>query len=89
MCSFFLIEQSGFSECQVNSDFAAESVSSVYKSSSLHKSPVAKFSTGAFSMKDWCADWISDEYDRDEYRSPMLRKSFSVSKNVRAAKLYF
>ena len=55
----------------------------------VYKSPVAKFSTGAFNMKDWSAKWISDEYDKDDYRSPMLRKSFSVNKGVRSAKLYF
>ena len=58
-------------------------------SSIVYKSPVAKFATGAFRMSDWTADWISDEYDKDDYRSPMLRKAFSVSKVVRSAKLYF
>lgn len=58
-------------------------------SSIVYKSPVAKFSTGAFRMSDWSAEWITDECDKDEYRSPMLRKAFSVNKDVRSAKLYF
>lgn len=58
-------------------------------SSIVYKSPTARFSTGALKMSDWNADWISDSYSRDEYRSPMLRKSFQVDKPVASAKFYF
>ena len=44
-------------------------------SSIVYTSPVAAFSTGALKMSDWSAEWISDSYDKDEYRSPMLRKT--------------
>ena len=49
-------------------------------SSIVYTSPTARFSTGALKMSDWKADWISDSYGKDEYRSPMLRKSFLVNK---------
>ena len=58
-------------------------------SSIVYTSPTARFSTGALKMSDWKADWISDSYGKDEYRSPMLRKSFLVNKPVASAKFYF
>lgn len=58
-------------------------------SSIIYTSPVAEFSTGALTMDDWTAAWISDGLDKDDYRSPMLRKSFVISKGVESAKFYF
>lgn len=58
-------------------------------SSIVYVSPVAEFSTGALTMSDWAADWISDGCDKNEYAAPMLRKSFAVEKPVSSARLYF
>ena len=58
-------------------------------SSIVYTSPVAEFSTGALKMSEWTAEWISDDLDKDEYRSPMLRKSFEVTKPVASARFYF
>lgn len=58
-------------------------------STMVYLSPVARFSTGAMSMDDWTASWISDGCGKDEYRAPMMRKSFEVDREVETARLYF
>lgn len=51
-------------------------------------SEVSRFSTGPMSMSDWTASWITDSKDKDDTSVPMLRKDFSVKKDLKKAVLY-
>ena len=51
-------------------------------------SPVSRFATGPMSMEDWSASWISDGRDKEDITVPMLRKEFSVGKELDKARLY-
>ncbi|MCQ2143579.1 MAG: glycoside hydrolase family 78 protein [Bacteroidales bacterium] len=54
-----------------------------------YNSPVAHFATGALNAEDWTASWIDDGIDKDDYRAPMMRKSFNIEKPVLNARLYY
>lgn len=52
-------------------------------------SPVSYFETAMMNQKDWHAQWITDEYDKDYNPAPMLRKSFRVNQSmIDKARLY-
>lgn len=51
-------------------------------------SPASWFETGIKSIADWKASWISDDNDKDFKPSPLFRKTFSINKKVKQARLY-
>ena len=53
-------------------------------------SEVASFETAKLSITDWHdAKWISDTFDREFRKAPLLRKSISLEeKNIKNARLY-
>jgi len=55
----------------------------------VYTSPVAHFATGALKPSDWSAKWINDGLDKEDYRSPMMRKSFLIEKPVYKARLFY
>ena len=52
------------------------------------QSPVTLFETGVGSSTSWKASWITDQHDMDFRPSPLFRKTFTVNKKVRNARLY-
>jgi alpha-L-rhamnosidase len=50
----------------------------------------ASFEIGLLEVGDWQADWIKTSIDFDEvfHPSPMFRKEFSLSKQIKSARLY-
>ncbi len=48
----------------------------------------AFFETGKLSLDHWKANWISDAYDKEHEPSPMLRKEFSLKKQISQARAY-
>jgi alpha-L-rhamnosidase len=54
-------------------------------------SPIAWFETGLLSTNNWAAKWIEPQIIEDPskpYPAPFLRKSFSVDKTVKSARIY-
>ena len=51
-------------------------------------SAVAAFETGPMKPGDWRGDWISDEFDVTEKRAPHFRRSLTISKPIRSARVY-
>ena len=53
-------------------------------------SPMNFFETGFLKKESWPAKWIATQQNRDkgEKSSPMFRKTFSLGRNVRSARLY-
>jgi len=51
-------------------------------------SDLATFETGKFSFDDWSAQWISDNHDTAYLPAPLFRKSFSIAKRIKEARLY-
>lgn len=49
---------------------------------------VASFETGKLAASDWTARWISDSQDAEFEPAPLFRKSFSVSRPLRQARIY-
>lgn len=52
------------------------------------QSEVQTFETAFMPGSKWQAQWISDAHDKDFAPAPMLRKSFTIDKEIAAAKLY-
>lgn len=48
----------------------------------------SKFETAMLSQDDWVGQWISDGLGKDVDSAPMLRKSFTVGKDIAKARLY-
>jgi len=50
----------------------------------------ASFEIGLLKARDWQADWIKSSIDFEEifHPSPMLRKEFSLRKEIKSARLY-
>lgn len=53
-----------------------------------HDSKITHFETAKFSLSDWKAEWISDGGDKNTRPSPIFRKTFSASKNIKKARVY-
>lgn len=51
-------------------------------------SDVATFETGYMQTANHPATWITDNHDKEFEPAPLFRKTFSVKKNVRQARLY-
>lgn len=51
-------------------------------------SPISSFEMGKLSKDDWNAQWITDEFDQNYRPSPLFRKSFNSTKNIRQARVY-
>lgn len=60
----------------------------VFGSNGNITSPVATFEMGKMDQKDWSGKWISDNFNREFRKAPMLRKSFSLAKTVKQARVY-
>ena len=63
-------------------------VSVLMKSGAVLKSGVQTFETAMLPGYQWQAQWISDGYDKDFAPAPMLRKSFTIDKDVAYSRLY-
>jgi len=50
--------------------------------------PVAFFETGMMDPCNWKGSWITDTHDYDVKPAPYFRKSFSVAKKVKSARIY-
>ena len=51
-------------------------------------SETATFETAKFTPADWSGAWITDSHDKEFEPAPMFRKSFTVDKPVKEARLY-
>jgi len=51
-------------------------------------SPIATFETAKMNAKDWDAAWITDHFTKEFRKSPMLRKNFNLTKEIRRARAY-
>lgn len=51
-------------------------------------SPIARFETAKMNPSDWNAKWITDEHTKQFKASPLFRKTFDVSSQVKKARLY-
>lgn len=51
-------------------------------------SAVASFETAIFDLSGWRGKWISDGKDINDKSSPYFRKSFSIAKKVKRARVY-
>ena len=51
-------------------------------------SETATFETAKFTPADWSGAWITDNQDKEFEPAPMFRKSFTVDKPVKEARLY-
>lgn len=58
------------------------------KSGASLKSDVQRFETAFMPGTQWQGQWISDSHDKDFAPAPMLRKSFTVDREVAYARLY-
>ncbi|MDX9747609.1 MAG: family 78 glycoside hydrolase catalytic domain [Paludibacter sp.] len=51
-------------------------------------SPASWFETGIKSLSSWKASWITDNQNMDFRPSPLFRKTFTVQKKIKYARLY-
>ena len=51
-------------------------------------SETASFEMGKMADSDWSGQWITDANDKEYEPSPLFRKSFTVDKEVKEARLY-
>lgn len=49
---------------------------------------IASFETACLDASDWTARWISDGHDKEYEPAPLFRKTFTVGRSVRQARLY-
>lgn len=49
---------------------------------------IASFETACLDASDWTACWITDRQDKEYEPAPLFRKTFSVTRPVRQARLY-
>ncbi len=52
------------------------------------ESGIASFETGMMTSQTWKGEWISDSHDKDYEPAPIFRKTFSVEKSIKQARLY-
>jgi len=52
------------------------------------ESDINYFETGIFDSNEWLADWIGINEEKEQRRSPYLRKEFSLKKKIRKAIVY-
>ena len=60
----------------------------VIGSNGIKASPVATFETAKMDQKDWSGKWISDNFNQEFRKAPMFRKSFSLAKTIKQARVY-
>lgn len=48
----------------------------------------ATFETAMLETSEWRAQWISDQFDKEFRKAPMLRREFSLDREVTSARLY-
>jgi len=58
------------------------------KGKAYTSSKAASFEMGKFSVQDWTGKWITDRHDMEFEPAPLLRKAFSLNKQVKEARLY-
>ena len=63
-------------------------VSVLMKSGAVLRSGVQTFETAMLPGYQWQAQWISDAHDKDFAPAPMLRKEFTLTREVAKARLY-
>lgn len=51
-------------------------------------SAIAAFETGPLSVSDWQGDWLSDTKDVNLKRAPEFQKAFTLTKQIKGARLY-
>jgi len=51
-------------------------------------SDLAWFETGKLDVSEWSAHWITDHQDKEHEPAPLFRKTFSLNKKIKEARLY-